>query len=286
MPRKPHPQTPPAVPGPVAFSPVRLFAAPDLASLWRATSTDAMPQLDDAAIVELVRILNDGITAYVVQARRDRFATAEDATKWNANVGTKARELLAALGVRPIYEPLNFTDRPPMEDELAAEIVFALEDTAPEWRSHLGLPATFNDAVRHSVGAVWWLARAAEASEKMHDAEKKRDPAARRKRESGLGSRESFVLALARAFERLSGEKVPKTPHAADTPHPFNRWCLASFGIAAGRIDEVARCMADAAYPLQPDDIDAVKALTDVKASSIRDDMSKHVHARLNRKRP
>lgn len=286
--KRPVPHAPPVVPGPVAFSPLRLFVVSDLEPLWRAASADAMPPVDDAAIAELVRILNDGLTAYVVQARRERFATAGDAVKWDNNVSTMARELLAALGVRPIHESRSLADRPPMEDELPAEIVFALasEDTAPEWRDHLGLPATFNAAVRHSIGAVWWLARAAEAAEKMHDVEKKRGAASRRKREATLGSRERLVLHLAQAFERLSGEKVPKTPHAADTPHPFNRWCLASFGIAAERIDEVARRMADAAYPLQPDDIDAVKALTDVKASSIRDDMRNHVHGRLNRKRP
>lgn len=289
MARKPRliPQKPPAVPGPIASSRLHLFIVSDLESLWRAASIDVCPKMDDAATIELARLLNHGLDGYVVQARRERFAKAGDATKWNANVGTTARELLAALGVQPIFEPLSFNDRPPMEEELPAEIVFALasEDTAPEWRSHLGLPATFNDAVRHSIGAVWWLARAAEAADKMHDAAKKRDPAARRKREGGLGSRERFVLALAQAFERLSGKKVPKSPHAADTPHPFVRFCLAAFRIAACRISEVAKRQVEAVYPLLADDIAAVKMLAKVKATSIRDDMRDHVHDRLNCKR-
>ncbi len=271
---------PPRVPGPVIFTPIRPFVVSDLRTLQDHLSMrDRQPFERDAA-PSLVDLLNDGVNAFLAQVRRDRANTADETTKWNRKVEAKARELLAALGVRPIYPPLSFSTRPPIDDEMPAEIIFALsaEDSNP-MRSYLNLPVSFNDAVRHLIGAVWYLAHVSGQAAAMHDGAKKRGQGERRKRvPDSLDALERFLLHLAIAYEKLSSKKLPKNVYGGASPHPFVRFCQSAFRMIAARAPKFA----DA---LEPADIAAFKALRKVKVSAIQADVASRVYERLNRKR-
>lgn len=277
---------PPDVPGPIGLSPVRPFVADDLVELRNSVSaTRNWPAIDPPAIREFVDMLNEGVIAFVAQARRERFATAGDAAKWNSNVQAKALALLSALGIHPIYTP-TFEDRPPVDDEIPAASIFAL---APEsrdheiWHEEIGLPKGFNNAVRQAVGTVWYLSLIAGASAKTHASRKRSGRAigATRPDQREFTSRQRLICFLAVTYEALCQETIKKHLNALAEKSPFTRYCQCAFAIVSSRIEVLRAQSENFLYAFETDDVEDLQRLSLVSAVNIRDDVQGIIYDRL-----
>lgn len=275
-PRKPD--RPPRVEGAVVHLSIEPFCATDLPTLRRQLPPKASHLPNSGSVRWLLKGLNDGVNNFLVQSRRERVSTADEVTRWNGKVERKARELLAALDV-----PIRINTLPPFADELTSHTVDALTSdeayNASHRRNDLKLPAKFHEAVRHSIGAVWYIAYIANRAAAEHDLKKKRDRGARRKRSlDNLNAREQFLLNLGWVYQKMSKKTIPRNISIAVTPHPFVRFCQCAFRIVSSRASKFP-------HALEASDISALESLRNFKSSTIRTGITSRVYDQLNRER-
>ena len=249
---------------------VEMFTEDDVASIINAAQLSKVIDYDPTY---LKFSFNNAATRYFVAARFNDASPNYEARNWCNKLAKSTYATLQVLGLEKSQAAYGDAAHGAVET-----LFYRHQDLArlrpPEAFGLSSDPATVLTSL---ANALWYVQGQAAAAADFYAAQNKKMNSSK----LILSARQSLLHALAGIYQRLTEETIPRRPNSSYDNNPFARFVL---GVTQHISERMVPPAPEATIPRDGSDYESAKALIDLDAENIADDVRRKVWPFMNRR--